>query len=137
MRNQEGRSVIRWYFEDVLGKGDLSQAENFISDNVVFHPLGLNRRSDFLDYVKVLRTAFPDLNFRVEDEMNTESRAAARFRMTGTHLGDFRGIPATGRGFIIEGMDFLHLDDGRITEIWVSLDTLDWMKQLGVVTLPG
>lgn len=120
-----------------MSNGDVTQAETHISDDVIFHPLDLKGRSEFLGYVGVLRTAFPDLSFSVEDDVTTTSRAAARFRMTGTHLGDFRGHPATGKTFEVQGMDFLHLEDGRIKAIWVSLDTLEWMQQLGIVTLPG
>lgn len=137
MTDTDNTTFFKWYFEDLLSKGDASRAESFIADNVVFHPLELHGRQAFIDYVSVLRSAFPDLSFTVEDEISTTSRAAARFTMTGTHLGEFRGIPATRRSVKVSGIDFFHLEEARIAAIWVSLDTLDWMQQLGVIALPG
>jgi steroid delta-isomerase-like uncharacterized protein len=137
MENVSHRSpILGWYFDDLLGKGDKSRADEFIVDDMIFHPLPLRGRATFLDYVAVLRSAFPDLNFRIDDEVENGSKVAARFTMTGTHLGEFRGIPATGKKFEVAGMDLLHIKDGRISDIWVSLDSLEWMQQLGVISLP-
>jgi predicted ester cyclase len=60
-----------------------------------------------------------------------------RFRFAGTHLGDFNGIPATGKPFDIAGMTMLHFGERRCVERWSVADFLSLMIQIGVVPPPG
>jgi predicted ester cyclase len=56
---------------------------------------------------------------------------------TGTHQGEFQGIPPTGKQFKI---DFIHgrrVANGKAVENWVQLDMLGLMQQLGVIPAPG
>ena len=64
---------------------------------MVFHPLETHGCAAFPQYLTVLRTAFPDLHFTVEEEVTDGVKAAARFVMTGTQQAAIWQIPATGR----------------------------------------
>jgi predicted ester cyclase len=50
----------------------------------------------------------------------------------GTHLGEWLGLPPTGRSIDMRVMDFYHLVDGRIHENWVPIDIIHIMLQMGV-----
>ena len=58
---------------------------------------------------------------------------AGRFTLTGTHQGDFAGIPATARQISVTGHDQLRVTEGKIAEHWVEMDMLGLMQQLGVI----
>ncbi len=51
---------------------------------------------------------------------------------TGTHQGDWMGIPPTGRRVTIRVMDFCRYRDGRMTEHWNIVDVPGLLAQLGV-----
>ena len=51
---------------------------------------------------------------------------------TGTHTGEFQGIPPTGRPVRFDVMDIVRLEDGQIVEHWGLVDQLGLMRQLGV-----
>ena len=132
--NGENQSLIRRYFQDILSKSNLAAANELLAPDVTFHALQtVQGIEDFMQYVAGLQTAFPDLNFVVEDEVSDGQKAAGRFTMSGTHKGDFLGISATNNHVEVRGIDFFRIADGRIKEIWVSLDSLNFMQQLGAI----
>ena len=80
----------------------------------------------------MFRTAFPDFRVTIEDEVTVGNRVATRGYFTGTHNGEFMGIPATGRTFRCTYSDIWCLEDGKGRENWVQMDMLGLMQQLGV-----
>ncbi len=54
-----------------------------------------------------------------------------RFTLTGTHRGDFAGVPASGNKVSVTGHDFLRFKDGKISEHWAEVDMMTMMQQLG------
>lgn len=77
--------------------------------------------------------AFPDLEIRYELTVVEGDLFAGRFTLTGTHRGDFAGVPPSGSLFEISGHDLLRIRAGKVSEHWLSLDSLDLMKQLGAI----
>ncbi len=57
--------------------------------------------------------------------------------MTGTHQGEFNGIPATGNKVNVVGMSIWKIVDGKNVEEWEILDTMSMLQQLGVIPAPG
>ena len=81
--------------------------------------------------------AFPDVHFRLDDLIAEGDQVAVRFTISGTHLGPFAGIPATGKQISIQGMIVHRLQDGKIVEDWAVRDSLGLLQQLGVIPMPG
>ena len=130
---KENESLIRRYFDEMLSNGNFAAADELIDTDVVFHPAEISGRDNFLQYIGVLRAAFPDLSFTVEDEVSDGEKGAGHFTMRGTHQGEFMGIPASNNAIEIRGVDFFHISNNRIKEIWVSLDSFGFMQQLGAI----
>lgn len=80
-----------------------------------------------------LRTAFPDLNVEVEHLLASGDELAFAYTITGTHLGELLGHPATGRKVSYRGMQISRFDsDGKLVERWGSSDELGMLRQLGL-----
>jgi SnoaL-like polyketide cyclase len=61
-----------------------------------------------------------------------------RWRASGTHQGEFRGIAPTGKPVAITGIGvFRFSDEGKVVESWDNLDELGMMQQMGAITQPG
>jgi steroid delta-isomerase-like uncharacterized protein len=78
--------------------------------------------------------AFPDLQFNVEDLITSGDKGVGRIRATGTHRGEFMGIPPTGKHIEVPAIDIIRFgDDGLAREHWGVFDVMTMMQQLGVV----
>lgn len=121
----------------LISAGDIDGFGDLMTDDFVEHEdMGdaAAGKAGVLDFFRGLRAAFPDLRMDVEDIVAEGDKAVARFRATGTHQGDFMGIPPTGRSIDIQGIDIMRFDGaGLVCEHWGVTDTMAMMQQLGVV----
>ncbi len=130
--------VARRLLEEVVGHGRLDLIDELVAERAVWHqrlPISTGEvRGDLRAWITELRRAFPDLRVEIEEITVEGERAAARVRITGTHLGPLLGVPPTGRPICIEGVEILRVREGRIVEQWGIADVRALARQLG---LPG
>jgi len=77
-------------------------------------------------------TGFPDLRFTIEDMVSENDKVVVSWIISGTHNGEFMGVPATGKKVSITGITINSLGNGKILDSNVVYDALDLFKQLGV-----
>jgi len=87
----------------------------------------------FVQYQISRLKAFPDFSCTVEDIIAEGQKVMVRFIVRGTHLGMFRGIPATGKKIEMGGISLERCAGGKIVEGWHYSDTLGMMQQLGMI----
>ncbi len=76
--------------------------------------------------------AFPDLHHVVDRVDVAEAAERVRFRLVGTHQGEFMGIPATGKTLDISVDAIMTIEDGKVESLTGSFDQGDMMRQLGI-----
>jgi steroid delta-isomerase-like uncharacterized protein len=122
---------------DLISAGDIAGFGDLVADDFVEHQGGPGfpaTKEGTLDFFRALREAFPDLHMNVEDVIADGDKAVARVTTTGTHRGDFMGIPPTGSTVDIQLIDIMRFDGaGQVCEHWGVADMLSLMQQLGVV----
>jgi steroid delta-isomerase-like uncharacterized protein len=79
--------------------------------------------------------AVPDFTVELTSRFATSDRGGIEWVLTGTHRGDFPGLPATGRRFSVRGATVDELRDGKIQRLSDYWDSGTFMKQVGL--LPG
>ena len=80
------------------------------------------------------QAAFPDLRMSAEDVLPSGDKVVARARATGTHEGEFMGMPATGKRIDVQLVDIIRFsDDGLAREHWGVFDAMTMMQQLGAI----
>ncbi len=132
------KEVFRRTYDELFNRGDLAGVEEIIAPDFHNHeaPPGQDRGPDSMrGLVAMLRTAFPDLHFEIEEVIAEGDTVAGRLTMTGTHRGPLMGLPATGRSVRQDHMHFVRFRDGKAVEHWGVRDDLGMMQQLGVI--PG
>lgn len=77
-------------------------------------------------------SAFPDFHVELLDIVAEGDMVATRGVFTGTHHGEFMGIPPTGKAVKVSYIDLWRLKDGKAVENWVQMDQLGMLQQLGV-----
>jgi steroid delta-isomerase-like uncharacterized protein len=80
-----------------------------------------------------LHGAFPDLHVRVEDLIAEGDKVVSRNSVTGTHLGEYMGLPPSGKPVAYNEVFIFRFVNGRIAETWGVVDVLSQMKQLGMI----
>ncbi|MHC4147702.1 MAG: ester cyclase, partial [Planctomycetota bacterium] len=120
----------------VFNEGNLALADEiFASDFVNHHP----SRPDVIDlesykaWVVESRTALPDFHVEIHYMVAEGDKVAGHWTATGTHLGEYMGIPPTGKHFTQTGMNIHRFADGKIVEAWWSSDALAMAEQLGMM----
>ena len=58
---------------------------------------------------------------------------AYRLTVSGTHKGEFQGIPPTDRKVSFTSTGISNIVDGKVGKDWVDADTMGLMQQLGVI----
>jgi steroid delta-isomerase-like uncharacterized protein len=80
-----------------------------------------------------LHRAFPDLEVTVEDVIAEGDKVVARNTVRGTHLGEYMGLPPTGKSITYNEIFVFRFAGGRIAETWGVVDVLSQMRQLGAI----
>jgi steroid delta-isomerase-like uncharacterized protein len=80
-----------------------------------------------------LHRAFPDLRVTVEDLIEEGDKVAGRNTLTGTHQGEYMGLPPTGKSITYNEIIIFRFVNGRIAETWGVVDVFSQMRQLGTI----
>ena len=83
------------------------------------------------------RSAFPDMQLTIEDQIAEGDKVVTRWTARGTHQGELMGIPPTGKQATVTGITVGRVANGKFVESWSNFDALGMMQQLGVVPVPG
>lgn len=133
---QRNKTAVREGVENIFNLKKLDMIEELYTDDVIDHsaPPGLPPGIEGAGAkVGAFIEAFPDLHLTYEHQTAEGDFVAGRFVLSGTHQGDFGGVPATGKSVRVTGHDLVRLRDGKVCEHWLEMDTLGLMQQLGVI----
>lgn len=115
------KSLVHRLVDDAMNGNDLG-----VLDEICTERLAPKLRLAFQQF----REAFPDWHQEIVELVAEGDTVVARFRCSGTHRGDWRGLPATGRTMRVDEVHIFHLDDGRLGRLWALEDTWARMRQL-------
>ncbi|MET7847524.1 ester cyclase [Streptomyces avermitilis] len=127
-------------FHSAVNSGDLdiiSKAiDEFVAPDLLFHapvPMGATGAEALKRVWEVLLRAFPDIRVTVEETITEGDKVVSRNTVTGTHRGEYQGLPPTGKTVTYNEIFILRFAEGRIAEIRGIVDALAQLRQLGAV----
>ena len=133
MSAEENETLIRESFE-VFNAGDTERLLAITSPDLVTHYAEMHEplrgRETWLQGFQLVKRAFPDLEATVEDVVAAGDKVAVRVSFSGTHSGEFQGMPPTGRTIHYVSHEFYRLEDGVIVEEWICSDMASLFRQL-------
>jgi steroid delta-isomerase-like uncharacterized protein len=139
MSIEGNKEVVRRY-QAAYNRGDLEALDAMVDARLVTHsqapglPPGLEGGKQAH---RMTVAAFPDLHYETDELVAEGDTVVQRFTITGTHGGEFMGLPASGRPIRFSGVSFFRLKDGKIVEHWGLQDGLTLMFQVGIFPPPG
>ena len=141
MSTEQNKALVRQMVEEVFNRGNISLADKFLAPDFVEReelPPGVPRgREGVKQLTTMFRSAFPDFKATIDDLIAEGDKVVIRQTWTGTHKGEFMGMPPTGKRMSIGVIDIIRIAEGKFVEHWGQMDNLSMMQQLGVIPAPG
>jgi steroid delta-isomerase-like uncharacterized protein len=131
--------IVRGFIEEVLNRGRIDDAGDYFWEDMVEQVPLPGQGPGLAGLKQVLRgmlAAFPDMHWKVEEQLADGDRVMTRFEWTGTHRAEFLGVAATGRPVKVWGVVIDRLERGKIKDTRILMDGLGLMMQLGVFATP-
>jgi steroid delta-isomerase-like uncharacterized protein len=126
------KALVSQFYQG-LSSGDLSVIDTTLSDDFVEHeefPGLPPTKAGVHQLFEGLIAAFGGPKIVAEDIIAEGDKVVARARLTGTHVAEFLGVPASGNKVDIALWDLLLVKDGKFAEHWGLLDGATLMQQL-------
>ena len=132
--------LLKRWFDEVWNQGREETVEELFPADGIAHGLGegndVRGPADFKIFLRNMRTAFPDVQIRIDDTIVDGEKAVVRVTFEGTHLGEGIGLAPTGRRVSIAGIIIVRIENSQIKEAWNSWDQLGLLRQLEAVPVP-
>jgi steroid delta-isomerase-like uncharacterized protein len=120
--SEQNKNLVRRYYDQVINGRDLDAAGDYFADE---RTAGWVRKGCFSFF-----QAFPDLHVALDEFVAEGDRVFLRSTMTGTHDGEFQGIPATGHHIAADSAEVFRIADGKFVAYWCMVDGAGLMRQL-------
>jgi steroid delta-isomerase-like uncharacterized protein len=137
---EENKAKTQMFYDEVANKGNVAVADQLLAEDFLDHqpfPGMKPGREGTKQFFSMMRAAFPDLKFDVKFMMAEGDKVAAFLAMSGTQKGEFMGMPASGKHFVVNTVDIVRIVDGKAVEHWGVTDGMSMMEQLGFMAPPG
>jgi predicted ester cyclase len=138
---EQDKAALRRIPKEIFGEGKLAVADEVVAPDYIEHvslPPGMPTGIPGLKaFVAGLRAAFPDFKYIIEDEFAEGDRVVQRLTASGTHQGEFLGMPATGKKATWSEIHMGRVAGGKLIEHWANSDQMGMLQQLGISPTPG
>lgn len=133
--SEKNEQLVRRYVEEIYTKGNLDRIDEFLSPEYVNHTEfqeveGLDAVRQFVDAMHV---ALPDLTEVIHNQVSDGDYEVHRWTISGTHQGEWMGIPPTDNTIRFGGLTLARIKDGKIVEEWSYTNTLSLLTQMGAL----
>ena len=135
--SEENKAIAR-KFLGMFERGDSSMADEIVATDYYNHDapdpnIGLEGMKAA---VTTFKKAFPDAQVNIAYQLAEGDKVVSRYTWSGTHQGEFYGVPATGKRVNWTATATFRIADGKIREAWLNSDQLGLMQQFGVIPTP-
>ena len=141
MPTEHNKALIRRFYEEVWGRGNLDAVDAIFAADYVRHDLRpgnpLPGPAGQKQIAADFRAAFPDLQMTLDLMVAEGDLIVARWTTEGTNIGPWGGVPPTGKRAKFSGVNIFRIANGRVVELWNHRDDLGLMQQLDAPIYAG
>lgn len=140
MHAEDIKKLNEYFYDEVFRRQHVNAIDDLLTDDFVEHlpaPGHGADRQGAKTFIGHMLQAFPDLDFQIENQIVEGDMIAVVGQMTGTHRGEFLGVPATGRKVNVTVMDTSKVRDGKFSDHWGLVDVPTLMNQVGMASPAG
>jgi steroid delta-isomerase-like uncharacterized protein len=131
------KALAQEMFDSMTGDVDVDDmVDRFMAEDFVEHesiPGMGNSRETPRQLFKMMLAAFPDFRATVHELLQDGDKVTARVTFSGTHQGEFMGIPASGNHIEWNVIDIMQFRDDQAIAHWGVMDMAGAMAQMGAM----
>lgn len=124
MSTEENKEIVRRYFDERWNQHNLDICDELLAASAI---------DDAKEFARSVQAAFGNIHLTILDLLAEGNQVAIHWRVEGTHQGDYKGVSATGKPVIYQGIALLRVEDGKIVDDIAYWDDLSILQQLGAV----
>jgi steroid delta-isomerase-like uncharacterized protein len=133
----ENKAIIRRLYEEIWNKRKVELVGEIISPSHALQAPNVSGSAvgpeAYKRQLMLFFAGYPDVHFLVEDTIAEGDKVVACWTLSGTHRGEYLGIPATNKKVSVDGITIHHIANGKIMDSYSNWDALGMMQQLGVI----
>ncbi len=116
----DNKSIVRLLYDEVWNKRRLELVDEIISPSHALHDPNLTGSAVGPEAYKRLVSRWvagiSDLRFTLEDMVGENEKLAVAWTISGTHKGEFMGVPATNKKVSVDGITIHHFVNAKIMD---------------------
>lgn len=139
MLTEQNKALVLQFYK-AFDDRKIEEAVDILATNFVAHLAGVAKpldREGFKQFGMSFYLAFSQGQHVFDQVIVSDGKVVTCGKFTATHLGEFQGIPPTGKQISLSIMHIDRVENGKIVEHWGQGDALGLMQQLGIVFFPG
>jgi steroid delta-isomerase-like uncharacterized protein len=137
--SEESKAVVQKVY-DAINAGDMGALAAAVADDFVEHELqpGVPPNKDgVIQFFTGVASAFEGFRMDIEAMHAEGDRVSILCSAHGKHVGDFLGIPGTGKDVSVPVADFFRVRGDQVCEHWGVMDSGAMLMQMGILQPPG
>lgn len=132
--SEENKAIARRFLEEIWNRSNFAVVDELLARDYDGHSSTVIRGPEgAVAFIPRLRAAFPDYRFQIFDQIAEGDKVATRWKISGTHEGEFQGLPPSGKWVEMTGITIFRVANGKLVDGWTNEDVLGMLQQLGAV----
>ncbi|HSQ79421.1 MAG TPA: ester cyclase [Candidatus Bathyarchaeia archaeon] len=137
---EEQNKALMGRIWELWNKGEFDAWKQMHADEYAYYSPSNSTKpvsgQETIEMQKAFIRSFPDAKLSIEELIAVGDRVISRYIFTGTHKGEFSGIPATGNRVQASGVMMTRIKNGKVVEDREDYDIAGMMTQLGMELKP-
>jgi steroid delta-isomerase-like uncharacterized protein len=130
MSVEENKALVRRFIREIFEEGRPDAVDELCADDFIGHTWGNADKEGLKAAMARVAQGLADAKFSIDDEIGEGDKVAVRLTASARHIGEFMGMPASGRSYEIGEIHIFRVRDNKVAEHWHQFDPARLMKQL-------
>jgi steroid delta-isomerase-like uncharacterized protein len=131
MAIEDNKALVRRFIGEIFEQGHLDALDELCADDFIGHTWGNADKEGLKQAMERVSKGLADAHFNIDDMIAEDDRVAVRVTASARQVGEFMGMPASGRSYRIGEIHIFRIRDGKVAEHWHEYNPAALMKQLG------
>jgi len=139
MQTEQNKALVLQFYK-TLDDRQMDRALELLAPNFIAHMAGVPKPMDWQEFKQFglsFYSAFSQGQHIFDEIVVAEDKVVTCGTFMGNHVGEFQGLPPTGKQISLAIMHIDRVENGKIVEHWGQGDALGLMQQLGIMFLPS
>ena len=130
MTTEDNKALVRRFISEIFEQGHLDAVDELCADDFIGHTWGNADKEGLKQAMGRVAKGLADVSFTIEEMIAEDDRVAVRVTASARQVGEFMGLPPSGRSYTIGEIHIFHVRDGKVAEHWHQFDSAGLLRQL-------